>query len=504
MPPDVIPFDYALFCDACDYAREQNEYVPPERVRRASAAPSDAKGDRPGDDYNRRGSWADLLGRHGWTVHHASGDATYWTRPGKDARVGQSASTGYCSSECGGDLLYVFSSSAVPFEPDAAYSRFAAYALLDHGGDFSAAAGRLRADGYGADDAGPGVTFARVGALSDLPDDGIEPDHGYARNADLKRLNLNVKWCWEGWFQYGVVNLLAAEGGLGKTRFMADLCRRIRHGLPWPDGTPTVAHDGPEVAMWVAADRNFAELVELSEAFGFGDRIGYSGTRAEPTSGISLEGMGDFVKLDQKVKAARPVFLIVDTAGGATSANLSKQEEARRFFAPLSDIAVRRHCCVVVVTHLNASKAVLGKRAEERVRVVTRLTAENREPETVRRLEVIKSNSLFPKPLGMTLGAAGNEYSADDVPPPPNVSGGVFGGFHAADSPDAGPATAARQCLDWLTQLLDVKPLRVSFVRDQAEAAKFSSKTLYKAKAMGNLLETEDGNGYKWWALRKA
>ena len=72
----------------------------------------------------------------------------------------------------------------------------------------------------------------------------------------------------------GYVNLLAAEGGLGKTRFVADLCRRVRHRLPWPDGTPTPEHDGPEVAMWVAADRNFGELVELSEAFGFGDRGG--------------------------------------------------------------------------------------------------------------------------------------------------------------------------------------------------------------------------------------
>ena len=70
---------------------------------------------------------------------------------------------------------------------------------------------------------------------------------------------------------------------------------------------------------------------------------------------------------------------------------------------------------------------------EERVRVVTRLTAENREPETVRRLEVIKSNSLFPAPLGMRLGAAGNEYTADDVPPPPEP--GV-----ATDTPPSPPA----------------------------------------------------------------
>ncbi len=35
--------------------------------------------------------------------------------------------------------------------------------------------------------------------------------------------------------------------------------------------------------------------------------------------------------------------------------------------------------CVIVITHLNASMSVLGRRAEERVRCVIRMTAETRE-----------------------------------------------------------------------------------------------------------------------------
>ncbi len=47
------------------------------------------------------------------------------------------------------DRLYVFSSST-EFEPEKAYSKFGAYALLEHGGDHSAAARALRAAGYGS------------------------------------------------------------------------------------------------------------------------------------------------------------------------------------------------------------------------------------------------------------------------------------------------------------------------------------------------------------------
>ena len=52
-----------------------------------------------------------------WMVFRTAGDTTYWTRPGKC--FGVSASTGHCRGPSGNDLLYVFSSSAAPFEPEA-------------------------------------------------------------------------------------------------------------------------------------------------------------------------------------------------------------------------------------------------------------------------------------------------------------------------------------------------------------------------------------------------
>jgi hypothetical protein len=54
-----------------------------------------------------------------------------------------SATTGYC-----GDGMYLFSTSAFPLEGDCTYDRFQAYALLNYGGDYSAAAKALAAKGY--------------------------------------------------------------------------------------------------------------------------------------------------------------------------------------------------------------------------------------------------------------------------------------------------------------------------------------------------------------------
>lgn len=94
---------------------------------------------RPGDDFNARATWVEILEPHGWVSDHQNG---HWRRPGKS--VGISANTNYK----GLDLFRNFSSNALPFELRA-YTKFAAYALLNHKGNFAAAAKELAKQGYG-------------------------------------------------------------------------------------------------------------------------------------------------------------------------------------------------------------------------------------------------------------------------------------------------------------------------------------------------------------------
>jgi hypothetical protein len=120
-----------------------------ERPKAAPAARLPHEGLRPGDDFNARADWDDVLGPHGWVLAFRRGDVCYWRRPGKDGR-GWSATTNYT----GRDTLIVFTTST-GFEewsgsgPAPSYSKFAAYAVLNHGGEFEAAARDLAAQGYG-------------------------------------------------------------------------------------------------------------------------------------------------------------------------------------------------------------------------------------------------------------------------------------------------------------------------------------------------------------------
>lgn len=109
----------------------------------------------PGDDFCIRGpDWAALLEPHGWSCVRQQGQVRYWRRPGKDG-PGWSATTGVCTSKNDRELLAVFSSNAAPFPgPEgnrvcSTHSKFAAFALLNHDSDFTAAARTLAAQGYG-------------------------------------------------------------------------------------------------------------------------------------------------------------------------------------------------------------------------------------------------------------------------------------------------------------------------------------------------------------------
>ncbi|GAA0969923.1 hypothetical protein GCM10009555_017940 [Acrocarpospora macrocephala] len=144
------------------------------RTARAEGAARD--GLRPGDDFNNRTTWDEILISIGWTKTCTRGSVTYWRRAGKDRGV--SATTG----RNGADNLYVFSTSTV-FEAEVPYSKFAAHTLLTEGtvtpATLSAAAKQLYAQGYGTQRSPRPVASSHA----DLPphpadDQAYEPDEG--------------------------------------------------------------------------------------------------------------------------------------------------------------------------------------------------------------------------------------------------------------------------------------------------------------------------------------
>lgn len=124
--------------DALD---EMPEEVPYIRAARSVVS----AGLKPGEDFCQRTDLVQMMVDYGWSVSHRRGQETFLTRPGKDRRGGHSATVGYAADK---QRLYVFSSST-EFPTEQPFDAFAVYAMMEHGGDFRAAARDLRAKGYG-------------------------------------------------------------------------------------------------------------------------------------------------------------------------------------------------------------------------------------------------------------------------------------------------------------------------------------------------------------------
>jgi len=120
-------------------ARSLTAVRPPVRVDTPGPALASAEGESaPGEDFNARGTWREILEPLGWTLVRNVGGREFWRRPGKDHGISAQAD----------DYFYCYSSS-VDLPHEEGLSKWRLYAMTHHNGDFSRAASALRHDGFG-------------------------------------------------------------------------------------------------------------------------------------------------------------------------------------------------------------------------------------------------------------------------------------------------------------------------------------------------------------------
>ncbi|NUS74964.1 MAG: DUF927 domain-containing protein [Streptomyces sp.] len=143
--PDSIPvLDSDTMKAIRDICRMHDQLPQPEPAKTAPrpAAPRPDGSLRPGDDFEARASWEDIL-QGTFRPLTTRGRETYWGWA--DGVGGVKATTGKDDH----DRLFVFATGS-DFQSEVPYSKFGAYALLNHGGDHKAAARELARQGYGS------------------------------------------------------------------------------------------------------------------------------------------------------------------------------------------------------------------------------------------------------------------------------------------------------------------------------------------------------------------
>ena len=330
----------------------------PEReaiVNSLSAHPA-STGDKPGDDFNNKGDWQEIL--KGWKKVFTSGGVTYWRRPGKD--TGISATTGRNDA----DNLFVFTSSTT-FEQEKPYSKFAAFAHLEHGDDFSAAAKDLRSKGYGAPqtlNTLPSMVELAKPALSVVPD--LDADHveearerssWFPKPLDLTGTEEEPPPAFlarndgHRLFYRGKVNALLGESESGKTWVALHAvaqCLQVQ-----------------ERVIYIDFEDSGRGILSRLRALGVSDDQLVNFTYANPDENLKLEQRIDLV---QALAEQKPDFIVVDGVNAGMTLlqlDLTNNRDATMFSQTLLKPLTMSGAAICTIDHVTKSKEGRGNYA---------------------------------------------------------------------------------------------------------------------------------------------
>lgn len=179
---------------------------------------------RPGDDFCQRGEIRPILEAHGWQLLGSRQDGNeLWRRPGKES--------GGHSATFDGNVFYVFSSNAAPFESERGYSRFQVYATLECGGDYTRAARELLGKGYGQSMPEKAVNFSGLSAT--VGADRLSAPPFLPLGELVEKYPKMRPVLIHGFLRRGETMNIIAPPKTGKSWLVTDLALSVATGTPW-------------------------------------------------------------------------------------------------------------------------------------------------------------------------------------------------------------------------------------------------------------------------------
>jgi hypothetical protein len=319
-----------------------------------------------------------------------------------------------------------------------------------------------------------------------------------------------IKWLWPDWIPRGMITLVGAVPGAGKSYFALDLARRVIVGEPFPDGTPQppASGNGPKPRVIYVDAESVPQILKERAQLWQMDTTQLYLMRPQDKLYIDFGDPADRDHLVEMTLHLEPALIVVDSLGSISSKGENNVEDVRDLLSFLNRLALDAQCALLLVHHLRkrgtlplldvltvddfrgSSHIIAMSRSVLGLSVIQ--TGPKPDRNGPRRLEVVKSNlARYPEPLGMVFKpmhpkGAWIEYTTD-LPQP----------YHQP--------TKAEECSAWLTNLLEESgATRPQEIVERAEAEGFSRRTVYRAReALGKRIVDTEGHKHpeNRWAL---
>lgn len=293
-----------------------------------------------------------------------------------------------------------------------------------------------------------------------------------------------IDWLWQHWIPRGMLSLLGAAPGVGKSLLALDLAHRIVDGRVFPDDSPIPEPGRP--CLYVDAEAIPQLHQARASSWNMDTKLLYL-MLPQKYGMIDFGAEHDRDRLVKMMDTIEPAFVVVDSLSTISIRGENNVEDVRTILGFLANAAREHSCAILLIHHLRKRSAtpLLDMVTIDDFRGSSHIMAMSRSVlglSTVqdqaefnrdgpRRLEVIKTNLCkHPKPLGVAF----DEFAPDQV--------------RVHYSPDVPQPyrepTQTEQCAAWLVDLLEDadEPMQPKDVLGLAQEAGFTEATLYRAR----------------------
>jgi hypothetical protein len=331
----------------------------------------------------------------------------------------------------------------------------------------------------------PGLAEAFAATTADDAD----PDT-VATGEDLLRELPKIKWLWRNWIPRGMVTLLIAPPGLGKSSFaLGAFANSVMTGASWPCG-----YFGPESTskvLWIDAEHTQAETA--SRLLGWklpAEKLILPGKGVFDT--VKLDDLKNIAELRDLVRINRPDLCVVDSLRGSHRQD-ENNSTVGAVLEHLSALARDSGVAILVIHHtkkLSAGQEVDADsaRGSNALIAVARsvIGLDRPDPDSVWvRARVVKANlTIAPRPIGFKITENGLKFGP------------------APEKPREDRAPAKKDAKEFLRNFLAGGPRPAAEVYTAAKKGKISMATLRRASGELNVKKPKGGKSV--WSLPDA